>query len=112
MKIDLDRFVDQIQNKIRLIGSAVMQIRLYNIKRQFIKFVDYEDLLQILERAYRNQNKRAEAWKLLINLKQRNQPFHIFYIEFQRLALKARIIDDNSTLVILLEQALSSELKN
>ncbi|KAJ8061504.1 hypothetical protein OCU04_009319 [Sclerotinia nivalis] len=53
----------------RLIGPAVVQIRLYNIKGQFVKLADYEDLLQILKRAYGNQNKRAEAWKLLINLK-------------------------------------------
>ncbi|KAJ8058733.1 hypothetical protein OCU04_011724 [Sclerotinia nivalis] len=59
-KIDFDRFVDQIQNKI-LTRFAAMQIRLYNIKGQFIKLADYKDLLQILERVYRNQNKRAEA---------------------------------------------------
>ncbi|KAJ8058051.1 hypothetical protein OCU04_012912 [Sclerotinia nivalis] len=130
-KIDLDRFVDQIQNKMyansdrftsphsrltyitgRLTGPAATQIRPYNIKGQFVKFVDYEDLLQILERVYGNQNKRAEVWKLLINLKQRNQSFYVFYTEFQRLALEAGMADDNSTLVILLEQTLSSELKN
>ena len=35
----------------------------------------------------------------------------VFYAEFQRLALEAGMSDDNDTLIILLEQALSSELK-
>ncbi|KAJ8058754.1 hypothetical protein OCU04_011743 [Sclerotinia nivalis] len=87
----------------RLTEPTTTQIRLYNIKEQFVKLIDYKNLLQILKRVYRNQNKQTKARKLLINLKQKNQLFYIFYIEFQRLTLEAGIVDDNSTLIILLE---------
>lgn len=129
-KTDLDRFIDQIQNKMhanadrytnpharltyvtgRLTGAAAAQIRPYNIKGEFVRLRDYQDLLEVLERAYGNPNKAGEARKSLITLKQKNQPFHVFYAEFQRLALEAGMADDNDTLVILLEQALSNELK-
>ncbi|QSZ32178.1 hypothetical protein DSL72_001749 [Monilinia vaccinii-corymbosi] len=128
-KSDLDRFVSQIQNKMfansdrfttahsrlsyvtgRLTGAAAAQIRPYNRKGQFVTLKDYDDLLNILERAYGNVNKKAEARKQLMTLRQKNLPFNAFYAEFQRLAQEAGMADDDATLVILLEQGLSNEL--
>ncbi|KAJ8065757.1 hypothetical protein OCU04_006427 [Sclerotinia nivalis] len=59
------------------------------------------------------KTKQTKPRKLLINLKQKNQPFHtyIFYTEFQQLVLKTGILDENNTLIILLEQTLSNEPK-
>ncbi|QSZ33191.1 hypothetical protein DSL72_002777 [Monilinia vaccinii-corymbosi] len=101
-KSDLNRFITQIQNKIlansdrfttaysrlsyiteRFIETAATQIRLYNQNRLFITLKDYQDLLGILERVYRNINKKAEAWKQLITLQQKNLSFNTFYAEFQ-----------------------------
>ncbi|QSZ34662.1 hypothetical protein DSL72_007516 [Monilinia vaccinii-corymbosi] len=128
-KSDLDRFITQIQNKMfansdrfttvhsrlsyitrRLTRAAAAQICLYNRDGLFVTLKNYQDLLSILERVYRNINKKAKARKQLMTLRQKNLPFNIFYAEFQQLAQEAEMADDDATLVILLEQGLSNEL--
>lgn len=124
---DLSRFVDQISAKLavnrdrfpssrerkvyvvnRLSGLAYQQIRPY-IRLGVPQLPDYEQILEILEKAFGDPNRSSRAAQKLREIKQANREFNTFYAEFQRLALDSGL--DEISLVPILEKAISRELK-
>jgi hypothetical protein len=125
---DLRRFVSQIQEKLtvnrdrfptpasrcsyvtsRLSGSPYAQILPY-IRQGVCQLPDYEDILNILDRAFGDPNRVNNARDELFRLRQTNKDFGSFFAEFQRLALEGEMSED--ALSTLLEQAISRELRN
>jgi hypothetical protein len=124
---DLSRFIDQISAKLtvnrdrfpstrerkvyvvnRLSGLAYQQIRPY-IRLGVPQLPDYEQILEILEKAFGDPNRSSRATQKLQEIKQANREFNTFYAEFQRLALDSGL--DEISLVPILEKAISRELK-
>ncbi len=124
---DLSRFVDQISAKLtvnrdrfpssrerkvyvvnRLSGLAYQQIRPY-IRLGVPQLPDYDQILEILEKAFGDPNRSSRATQKLQEIRQANREFNIFYAEFQRLALDSGL--DEISLVPILERAISRELK-
>lgn len=124
---DLRRFVSQIHEKMnvnrdryptsqsrmtyvtnRLRGAPYAQI-LPHIKRGICQLKDYEDILDILDRAFGDPNRVNNARNELFRLRQTNKEFGVFFAEFQRLALEGEMSEE--ALPTLLEQAINRELR-
>ena len=125
---DLRRFVSQIHEKLtvnrdrfpssqsrcsyvtsRLSGQPYAQILPY-IHRGVCQLNDYEDILDILDRAFGDPNRVNNARNELFQLRQANKDFSSFFAEFQRLALEGEMAED--ALPTLLEQAVNRELRS
>lgn len=89
-------------------GLAYLQIRPY-IRLGIPQVSDFEQILEILEKAFGDPNRASYATRKLHELRQTNREFNEFYAEFQRLALDSKI--DEMSLVPILERAISRELK-
>jgi len=124
---DLRRFISQIHEKMnvnhdryptpqsrmtyvtnRLRGAPYAQVLPY-IKRGICQLEDYEEILQILDRAFGDPNCVNNARNELFRLRQANKEFGMFFAEFQRLALEGEMSED--VLPTLLEQAINQELR-
>ena len=124
---DLRRFISQIHEKMnvnhdryptpqsrmtyvtnRLRGAPYAQVLPY-IKRGICQLEDYEEILQILDRAFGDPNRVNNARNELFRLRQANKEFGMFFAEFQRLALEGEMSED--VLPTLLEQAINRELR-
>lgn len=124
---DLRRFISQIHEKMnvnhdryptpqsrmtyvtnRLRGAPYAQVLPY-IKRGICQLEDYEEILQILDRAFGDPNCVNNARNELFRLRQANKEFGMFFAEFQRLALEGEMSED--VLPTLLEQAINRELR-
>jgi len=70
---------------------------------------DYEDILNLLDRAFGDPNRVNNARNDLFRLRQTNKDFGTFFAEFQRLALEGEMSEDS--LPTLLEQAINRELR-
>lgn len=125
---DLRRFVSQIHEKMnvnrdrfpsaqsrmtyvtnRLKGPPYAQILPY-IHRGICQLTDYEEILDILDRAFGDPNRVNNARNDLFRLRQTNKDFGVFFAEFQRLALEGEMPEE--TLPTLLEQAINRELRS
>jgi len=91
-----------------LTGTLYAQILLY-IHDSVCQLKDYLQVLQILERAYRDPNRIQNTCSELFCFKQTNKEFASFFAEFQRLRLEAEMNDES--LSTLLKQAISNELQ-
>ncbi len=126
-KKDLRRFVNQVQNKMvanadryttpvernayvmsRLQGEAHSMILPY-ASQGTIQLPDYTSILAILERAYGDPNLAANARRALLRLRQGDQPFSVFYADFQRLSIDSEF--PTAALETLLAENISRELK-
>jgi len=112
MIVNYDRFPTS-QSRLaylasRLEGRAYLHIQPY-IRNGVHTLKDYEEGLQVLERAFGDQNRARNAQNALLALRQKNQEFGQFFAEFHRLALESRMHED--ALPMILEAALSKELK-
>ncbi|CBF82237.1 hypothetical protein AN5254.2 [Aspergillus nidulans FGSC A4] len=124
---DLRRFISQIHEKMninrdcfptpqsrmtyvnnRLKGAPYAQILPY-VKKGICQLKDYEDILDILDRAFGDPNRVNNARNELFRFRQNNKEFGLFFAEFQRLALEGEMPEE--TLSILLEQSINRELK-
>ena len=112
MSVNYDRF-PTAQSRLaylssRLEGRAYLHIQPY-IRNGIHTLKDYEEGLQVLERAFGDQNRARNAQNDLLALRQKNQEFGQFFAEFHRLALESGM--HNDALPMILEAALSKELK-
>lgn len=112
MIVNYDRFPTS-QSRLaylasRLEGRAYLHIQPY-IRNGVHTLKDYEEGLQVLERAFGDQNRARNAQNALLALRQKNQEFGQFFAEFHRLALESGMHED--ALPMILEAALSKELK-
>ncbi|KAH0358993.1 hypothetical protein KCU65_g10158, partial [Aureobasidium melanogenum] len=112
MSVNYDRF-PTAQSRLaylssRLEGRAYLHIQPY-IRNGVHTLRDYEEGLQVLERAFGDQNRARNAQSALLALRQKNQEFGQFFAEFHRLALESGMHED--ALPMILEGALSKELK-
>jgi hypothetical protein len=112
MIINFDRF-PTAQSRLaylasRLEGRAYLHLQPY-IRNGVHTLKDYEEGLQVLERAFGDQNRARNAQNALLALRQKNQEFGQFFAEFHRLALESGMHED--ALPMILEAALSKELK-
>ena len=73
------------------------------------KLPNYEDILNLLDRAFGDPNRVNNARNDLFRLRQTHKDFSTFFAEFQRLALEGEMSED--ALPTLLEQAISRELR-
>ncbi|TKA66112.1 hypothetical protein B0A49_10924 [Cryomyces minteri] len=125
---DLRRFVSQIHEKMianrdrfptpqsrksyvtnRLKGQPYSQVLPY-IQKGVCQLSDYEDILDILDRAFGDPNRVNNARDELFRLRQTNKDFGTFFAEFQRLALEGEMSED--ALPTLLEQSINRELRS
>lgn len=125
---DLRRFTSQIHEKMnvnrdrfptsqsrmayvtnRLSGNPYNQV-LPHIEKGICKLRDYDEILQLLERAYGDPNRINNARSELFRYRQTNKEFSVFLAEFQRLGLEAEMTHES--LSTLLEQAVSKELRS
>ena len=113
MVANLDRYTTPQQRMVyvcsRLTGAAYSQILPY-LKEGVATLGDYKDILNILETAFGDPNRVANAQVKLFQLRQKNQEFSTFLAEFQRLCLEAKYSE--GALVVLLEQNISQELRS
>lgn len=93
----------------RLTGPAYSQILLYINRDGTCRLSDYPEILNILERAYRDPNCINNARTELLRLWQKNHEFSTFFAEFQRLALEGELAED--ALSTILDNAVSQELR-
>ncbi|EAW22029.1 uncharacterized protein NFIA_024080 [Aspergillus fischeri NRRL 181] len=113
MNVNLDHFptpqsqMAYVNNRLK--GAPYAQILPY-IKRGIYTLNDYQDILDILERAFSDPNYVNNACNKLFNLRQTNKEFSTFFAEFQHLALKGEM--PKETLSTLLEQGISHELRS
>ncbi|KAG9590725.1 hypothetical protein KCU77_g7838, partial [Aureobasidium melanogenum] len=112
MSVNYDRF-PTAQSRLaylssRLEGRAYLHIQPY-IRNGVHTLSDYEEGLQVLERAFGDQNRARNAQNALLALRQKNQEFGQFFAEFHRLALESGMHED--ALPMILEAALSKELR-
>jgi TolA-binding protein len=126
-RTDLRRFVSQIHSKLkanydrfptrlarmsyvtgRLKGRAYAQV-LPHIKAGECQLPDYQDIINLLERAFGDPNRINNARAELFRLRQAHKDFSTFFAEFQRLALEGEMSEE--ALPTLLEQAVSRELR-
>ena len=123
---DLRRFAQQVQAKItanldrfptpanRLIYVAGrLSDRAYDLILPKIingvpQFPDYPDLLDYLDKAFGDPDRKQRAVDELFRLRQKNKDFSSFFAEFQRLALEGEM--EESALPPLLSQSISREL--
>jgi len=113
MTVNRDRFPDP-QSRMsyvnsRLSGSPYAQVLPY-IVRGICQLPDYEDILELLERAYGDPNRVRNSRTELFRLRQNNKEFSVFFAEFQRLALEGELSEE--ALPTLLEEAVNRELKS
>ena len=92
----------------RLQGIAYAQLQPYSRNGVF-HLQDYQEGLDVLERAFGDPNKVGTARRELLLWKQTNKEFGTFFAEFHRLALESEMHED--ALPTLLENALSKELR-
>ena len=85
-------------------GALYAQILPY-IKKGICQLKDYEDILDILDRAFGDPNRVNNACNKLFRFRQNNKEFGLFFAEFQRLALEGEMPEE--TLSILLEQSIN-----
>lgn len=124
---DLRRFISQIHGKMkanrdrfptpqsrmtyvtnRLKGAPYDQVLPY-IREGTCQLKDYDQILDILDRAFGDPNRVNNARNELFRLRQTNREFGAFFAEFQRLALEGEMSED--ALPTLLEQAINRELR-
>lgn len=124
---DLPRFTSQVQEKLtvnrdrfpspqsrmayvtsRLRGDPYAQV-LPHIREGICQLKDYNEILDLLDRAFGDPNRINNARKSLFRLRQSNKDFSTFFAEFQRLALEGNMPEES--LPTLLEEAISRELK-
>lgn len=124
---DLRRFTSQIQEKLtvnidrfpspksrcayvtsRLSGAAYAQILPY-IRGGVCQLADYQEILDILDRAFGDPNRVNNARNELYRLRQSNKEFSAFFAEFQRLALEGEMPENS--LPTMLEQSINRELR-
>lgn len=124
---DLRRFTSQVQEKLtvnrdrfptpqsrmayvtsRLRGDPYAQV-LPHIRNGVCQLKDYDEILDLLDRAFGDPNRINNARKSLFRLRQSNKDFSTFFAEFQRLALEGDMPEES--LSTLLEEAISRELK-
>ena len=124
---DLRRFTSQVQEKLtvnrdrfptpqsrmayvtsRLRGDPYAQVLPY-IRNGVCQLKDYDEILDLLDRAFGDPNRVNNARKSLFRLRQSNKDFSTFFAEFQRLALEGDMPEES--LSTLLEEAISRELK-
>jgi hypothetical protein len=113
MLVNADRFQTS-QSRLaylasRLEGPAYAQVLPY-IKDGVVNLLDFQDGLQILDRAFGDPNRINNARKELLALRQANREFGQFFAEFHRLALEAQMSEDS--LQVILESSLSRELRD
>lgn len=112
MNVNRDRYptpqarMTYVNNCLR--GAPYAQILPY-IKRGICQLKDYEDILDILDRAFGDPNRVNNARSDLFRLRQTNKEFSMFFAEFQRLALEGEM--SKEALPTLLEQAINRELR-
>ena len=125
---DIRRFLSQVSQKLRinqdrypspaarlayvasrLSGPAYALVQPHIGIDGICHLSDYPAMLNLLERAYGDPNRIANARTELLSLRQKNQEFSSFYAEFQRLALEGELEDD--PLATILEAAISQELR-
>ncbi|KAG8672828.1 hypothetical protein FPOAC1_006120 [Fusarium poae] len=109
---DLRRFVSQIHSKLkanhdrfptrlarmsyvtgRLKGRAYAQV-LPHIKAGECQLPDYQDIIDLLERAFGDPNRINNARAELFRLRQTHKDFSTFFAEFQRLALEGEMSEE------------------
>jgi Domain of unknown function (DUF4939)/Zinc knuckle len=110
--INADRFLSP-QSRLayltsRLKGPAFAQLLPYS-RNGVSQLKDYQEGLDVLERAFGDPNRVSTARKELLALRQSNKEFGIFFAEFHRLALESQMHED--ALPTILENALSKELR-
>jgi len=125
---DLRRFTQQIYGKLtanadrflnatarmtyvagRLTGRAY-ELMLPKTAYGIPQFIDYEDMLLYLEKAFGDPDRVQNAQNRLFSLKQKNQDFSVYFSEFQRLALEGEMSE--GALTPLLFQGISRELQD
>lgn len=128
VRSDLCRFVSQIKEKMtmnrdrfptletrmiyvinRLKELPYAQILSY-IKEGVCQLNNYTDILDILDRAYGDPNRVCNVCNALFALRQKNQEFSIFFVEFQCLIMESEMAEDG--LATLLEHVINQKLKN
>lgn len=92
----------------RLAGTLYNQILPY-IHWGQCSLSDYDAILELLERAFGDLNRKRNAQDELFRYRQRNKEFGIFFAKFQRLALELEMSEN--VLPIILQQAINWELK-
>ena len=92
----------------RLLGVPYNMILPY-IHKGVCQLRDYEEILDVLERAYGDADNTRNARNELFRLKQGNRDFSVSFAEFHRLALEGEA--HTQGLPHLLEQAISRELR-
>lgn len=111
MKSNADHFVDP-QSRMRYVASRLegraFDLILPYASRGDYSLADYEDILDMLNRAFGDTDLPRQARNKLYSLKQKNQEFSAYFAEFQRLALEGQVPEGN--LYHLLEQSVSNEL--
>lgn len=54
---------------------------------------DYDEMLQTLDNAFGDPNRRFNARSQIYQLRQNNKDFSIYFAEFQRLALEGEMVE-------------------
>jgi hypothetical protein len=111
MKSNADHFVDA-QSRMRYVASRLegraFDLVLPYASRGDYSLSDYEEILDMLNRAFGDNDLPRQARNKLYSLRQKNQEFSAYFAEFQRLALEGQVPEEN--LYHLLEQSVSNEL--
>lgn len=111
MKSNADHFVDA-QSRMRYVASRLegraFDLVLPYASRGDYSLSDYEEILDMLNRAFGDNDLPRQARNKLYSLRQKNQEFSAYFAEFQRLALEGQVPEGN--LYHLLEQSVSNEL--
>ena len=124
---DLQRFLNQIEEKMAVnrdrfptpqariayvngrLGPTPYALVIPHISKTKYRVGDYNEILEMMERAYGDPNRISNARDALYNLRQSNKDFASFFAEFARLALEAEM--DESALPAMLKQAVSREIR-
>ncbi|KAM0724085.1 hypothetical protein Q7P37_000265 [Cladosporium fusiforme] len=111
MKSNADHFTDA-QSRMRYVASRLegraFELILPYASRGDYSLTDYEEILDMLNRAFGDTDLPRQARNRLYSLRQKNQEFSAYFAEFQRLALEGQVPEGN--LYHLLEQSVSNEL--
>lgn len=111
MKSNSDHFADA-QSRMRYVASRLegraFELILPYASRGDYGLTDYEEILDMLNRAFGDTDLPRQARNRLYSLRQKNQEFSAYFAEFQRLALEGQVPEGN--LYHLLEQSVSNEL--
>lgn len=112
MTVNIDRFptpqsrMTYVANRLK--GEPYSQI-LPHMDHGTCRMRDYNEILDLLDRAYGDPNRVSNARKELYQLRQTNKEFGSFFAEFQRLALEGGMPED--ALSTMLEYAVNRELR-